>query len=112
MFVYISKFAQSIHPDLPGQGQIFLHVLFVWWHKSFWFRERMATKKKNDQYDSILNKLSFDANDLIVDQNNQYNKILSEDFTLEFVKYLLESTKTWEEGYQLIKAICFGLGIK
>ena len=59
----------------------------------------MATKKKNDQYDSILNKLGFDAND----QNNQYNKILSEDFTLGFVKYLLESTKTWEEGYQLIK---------
>ena len=63
----------------------------------------MATKKKNDQYDSILNKLGFDANDLIVDQNNQYNKILSEDFTLGFVKYLRESTKTWEEGYQLIK---------
>ena len=32
----------------------------------------MATKKKNDQYDSILNKLGFDANELIVDQNNQY----------------------------------------
>ena len=30
----------------------------------------MATKKKNDQYASILNKLGFDANDLIVDQNN------------------------------------------
>ena len=74
----------------------------VWWHKSFWVRERMTTKKKNDQYDSILNKLGFDANDLIVDQNNQYNKILSEDFTLGFVKYLLASTKTWEEGYQLI----------
>ena len=29
----------------------------------------MATKKKNDQYDSILNKLGFDANDLIVGQN-------------------------------------------
>ena len=57
----------------------------------------MSTKKKNDQYDSILNKLGFDANNLIVDQNNQYNKILSEDFTLGFVKYLLESTKTWEE---------------
>ena len=63
----------------------------------------MATKKKNDQYVSILNKLGFDANELIADQNNQYNKILSEDFTLAFVKYLLESTKTWEEGYQLIK---------
>ena len=57
----------------------------------------MATKKKNDQYDSILNKLGFDANNLIVDQNNQYNKILSEDFTHGFVKYLVESTKTWEE---------------
>ena len=45
-------------------------------------------------------------------QNNQQNKILSEDFTLGFVKYLLESTKTWEEGYQLIKLICFGLDIK
>ena len=56
----------------------------------------MATKKKNDHYDSILNKVGFDANDLIVDQNNQYNKILSEDFTLGFVKYLHESTKTWE----------------
>ena len=53
--------------------------------------------------DSILNKLGFDANDLLVDQNNQYNKILSEDFTPGFVKYLLESTKTWEEGYMLIK---------
>ena len=63
----------------------------------------MATKKKNDQYDYILNKLRFDASDLIVDQNNQYNKISSEDFTLGFVKYLLKSTKTWEEGYQLIK---------
>ena len=63
----------------------------------------MATRKKNDQYDSILNELGFDANDLIVGKNNQYNKILSEDFTLGFVKYLLESTKTWEEGYQLIK---------
>ena len=67
----------------------------------------MATKKKNDLYDIILNKLGFDAVDLIVDHNYQYNKILSEDFTLGFVKYLLESTKTWEEGYQLIKAICF-----
>ena len=56
------------------------------------------TKKKNDQCDSILNILGFDANDLIVDQNNQYNKILSEDFTLGFVKYLHESTKIWEEG--------------
>ena len=98
----------SRHPDLPAQGQIF-SACFVclWWHKSFWFRERMATKKKNEQYDSILNKLGFDANDLIVDQNNQYNKILSEYFTIGFVKYLLESTKTWEEGYQLIKAILF-----
>ena len=74
----------------------------VWWHKSSRVPERMATEKKNDQYDSILNKLGFDANDLIVDQNNQYNKILSEDFTLGFVKYLLASTKTWEEGYQFI----------
>ena len=64
---------------------------------------RKNGKKENDQYDSILNKLGFDANDLIVDQNNQYNKISSGDFTLGFVKYLLESTKTWEEGYQLIK---------
>ena len=63
----------------------------------------MATKNKNDQYDSILNKLGVDANELIVDQNNQYYKILSEDFTLGFVKYLLESTKTWEDGCQLIK---------
>ena len=63
----------------------------------------MATKKKNAQYNSILNKQGFDANDLIVYQNNQGNKILSEDFTLGFVIYLLESTKTWEEGYQLIK---------
>ena len=47
----------------------------------------MATRKKNDQYDSILNKLGFDGNDLIVDQNNQYNKILSEDFTLGFRPY-------------------------
>ena len=54
----------------------------------------MATKKKNEQYDSILNKLGSDANDLIVDQNNQYNKILSEDFALGVVKYLHESTKT------------------
>ena len=69
----------------------------------------MATKKKNDQYDGNLNKLGFHANDLIVDQNN---KILSEDFTLGFVKYLLESTKTWKEGYQVTKAICFGLDIK
>ena len=87
-------------------------VLFVWWHKPFWFRERMATKKKNDQCDSILNKLGFVSNDLIFDQNNQYNKILSEDFTLGFIKYLLESTKTWEEGYQLIKAIWFSLDIR
>ena len=72
----------------------------------------MATKKKKNWYDSILSKLRFDANGLIVDKNNQYNKILSEDFILGFVKYLLESTKTWEEGYQLIKAICFGLDIK
>ena len=49
---------------------------------------------------------------LIVDQNNQYNKILSEYFTLGFVKYLLESSKTWEEGYQLIKQYVFGLDIK
>ena len=68
---------------------------------------RKNGNEKEDQYDSIWNKLGFDANDLIVDQNNQYNQILSEDF-----KYLLESTKTWEEGYQLIKAICFGLDIK
>ena len=72
----------------------------------------MASKRKNNQYDSILNKLGFDANDLFVDQNNQYNKILSEDLALGFVKYLLQSTKTWEEGYQLIKSICFGLDIK
>ena len=69
-------------------------------------------QRKNDQYDSILNKLGFVDNDLFVDQNNQYNKILSGHFTLGFVKYLLESTKTREEGYQLIKAICFGLDIK
>ena len=75
----------------------------VWWHKSFWVWVLGFEKKKNDQYDSILNKLGFDANDLIVDQNNQYNKILSEVFTLGFVKYLHESTKTWEEGYQLTK---------
>ena len=104
MFVYILKFAQSGHPDLLAQGRIFLLGLFVCgWHKPFWVRERMAMKKKNDQYDSILNKLGFDANDLIVDQNKKYNKILSEDFTLGFVKYFLESTKIWEEGYQLIK---------
>ena len=54
----------------------------------------VATKKKNDQYDSILNKLGFDATDLIIDQNNQYNKILSDDFTLGFVKYLHEAIKT------------------
>ena len=71
----------------------------------------MTTKKKNDQYDSILDKLGFDANDLIVDQNNQYNKILSENFTLGFVKYVLVSAETWEEGYQLI-VISFGLDIK
>ena len=65
----------------------------------------MATKKKNDQCDSILNKLGFDAKDLIVDQNNQYNKILSEEFTHGIVKYLHKSTKRWEEGYQLIKAM-------
>ena len=29
----------------------------------------------------------------------------SEDFTLGFVKYLLGSTKTWEEVYQLIEAV-------
>ena len=46
----------------------------------------MATKKKNDQHDNILNKLGFNANDLIVDLNNQYNKILSKDFILGFVK--------------------------
>ena len=63
----------------------------------------MARRKKNDQDDNILNKLDFDANDLIFDQNNRYNKMLSEDFTLGFVKYLHESAKTWEGGYQLIK---------
>ena len=56
-----------------------------------------GNEKEEYQYDSILNKLGFDANNLIVDQNNQYNKTLSEDFTLRFVKYLLESTKTWEK---------------
>ena len=30
---------------------------------------------------------------IIVDQNNQYIKILSEDFTLGFVKYLLKHGK-------------------
>ena len=77
MFVYILKFA---HANLSAW------FVCVRWHKSFWVRERMATKKKKDQYDSILNKLGFDANDLIVDQNN--HKILSDDFTLGFVKYL------------------------
>ena len=48
----------------------------------------MAKKNQNDHYDSILTKLGFDANDFIVDQNNEYNKISSEDFTLGFVKYL------------------------
>ena len=57
----------------------------------------MATKNKNDQYNSIFNKLGFDANNLIVDQNYQFYKVLSEDFTPGLVKYLLESTKTWEE---------------
>ena len=64
----------------------------------------MAKKNQNDHYDSILTKLGFDANDFIVDQNNEYNKISSEDFTLGFVKYLLGSTKTWEV-YQLIEAV-------
>ena len=59
----------------------------------------MAKKNQNDHYDGILTKLGFDANDFIVDQNNEYNKISSEDFTLSFVKYLLGSTKTWEEVY-------------
>ena len=63
------------------RANFFAWFVCVWWHKSLWVWERMATKKKNDQYDSILNKLVFDANDLIVVQNNQYNKILSEDFT-------------------------------
>ena len=39
----------------------------------------MATKKKNDQYDIILNKLGFDANNLIVKITNRtkyYQKIL------------------------------------
>ena len=45
---------------------------------------------KNGQEKS---KLGFDANDFIVDQNNG------------FVKYLLGSTKTWEEVYQLIEAV-------
>ena len=72
----------------------------------------MATKKKNDQYDIILNKLGFDANDLIVDQNNQYHKILSEGFTLGFIKYLHESTKTWGRRIPIHKAICLGLDIK
>ena len=65
----------------------------------------MAKKNQNDHYDSISTKLGFDANDFIVDQNNEYNKISSEDFTLGFVKYLLGSTKTWEEVYQLIEAV-------
>ena len=54
----------------------------------------MAKKNQNDHYDSILTK-----------QNTEYNKISSEDFTLGFVKYLLGSTKTWEEVYQLIVAV-------
>ena len=53
----------------------------------------MATKKKNDQNDSILNKLGFDANDLNVDQNNQYNKILSEDFTRGLLNVYLNLLK-------------------
>ena len=56
----------------------------------------MAKKNQYDHYDIILTKLGFDANDFIVDQNNEYNKISSADFTLGFVKYLLGSTKTWE----------------
>ena len=41
----------------------------------------MPTEKENDQYGSILNKLGFDANDLIVNQNitnitKYYQKIL------------------------------------
>ena len=40
----------------------------------------MSTKKKNDQYDSILNKLGFDDNDLIVIKitniTKYYQKIL------------------------------------
>ena len=55
----------------------------------FLVSRKNGMKKKHDQYNSI-----FDANNLIVDQNTQYNKILSEDFTLGFVKYLIESTKT------------------
>ena len=64
----------------------------------------MAKKNQNDHFDRFLTKLGFDANDFIVDQNNEYNKISSEDFTFGFVKYLLGSTKTWEEVYQLIEA--------
>ena len=66
---------------------------------------KKAKKNQNDHYDSILTKLGFDANDFIVDQNNEYNKISSEDFTLGIVKYLLGSTKTWEKVYQLIEAV-------
>ena len=82
------------------RDKFFCLVCFCGAINLFGFKKEWQRKKKNDQYDSILNKLGFDANDLIVDQNNQYNKILSEDFTLGFVKYILESTKTWEEGYQ------------
>ena len=96
------KFAQSTHPDLPAQGRIFLLGFFVCGGINLFGFEKEWQRKRR-MISSILNKLDFDANDLIVDQNNQYNKRLSEDFTLGFVKYLLESTKTWKEGYQLIK---------
>ena len=54
----------------------------------------MAPKKKNHQYD---------ANDLIVDQNNQYNKILSEDFTLGLLNIYLNLLKHGKKDISSIK---------
>ena len=66
-----------LHFEIRAHKFSCLVCLCVWWHKSFWVRERMATRKKNDQYDSILNKLGFDANDLIVDITNIIRRFYS-----------------------------------
>ena len=63
----------------------------------------MATNQK-DLYDDILNILGFDAKDLVVDENKQYKKISSEDFTVGLLKYVLKITSE-KIGFEIIKTL-------
>ena len=66
MFIYILKFEQSSHPDLPAQGRFFLLFLFVRGVKNLFGFEKEWQRKRRMISMISLNKLGFDANDLSV----------------------------------------------